>query len=169
MADLSTPEGKAAMLDKMLNNKALRLDVLKEFSKESPDVYVPELVVADQIAASTAELQKNFDTLKSEQETRVLQDRLSAERRAVQEKFKLNEEDTKAVEKIMVEKKIADYGSAAEFMRLSQQAALPTPSAHDSRTVRLPDKKGDWFKDARQKARDEAAAALHEIRSRNAA
>ncbi|MHB8406319.1 MAG: hypothetical protein ACYDCJ_12945 [Gammaproteobacteria bacterium] len=169
MADINTVEGKASLFDKLLNNKALRRDVLKELSKESPDVYVPELAVGDELLTKTAELQKNIDAIKSEQDTRVLQDRLAAERRATQEKYRLNEADTAAVEKIMVEKKIADYGSAAEFMRLSQQAALPTPSAAESRTLKLPDKKGDWFKNPKQKAREEATAALNEIRSRNAA
>ena len=166
MAEHETQEGKAKLFDELMGDKAVRRTVLRALSPKHPDVVVPELEAEDMINAATKPLQETINTLKAEREKDKFENGVAEQKREIRAKYKLSDSDVTEVEKIMTEKKIGDYGTAVEHMRLSKQSAVPTTSYVDSRTFTQPDKAGDFFKDPRNTARREAVAALNEIRSR---
>lgn len=157
---------KADLFDEALKDKDIRSQVMRVLSKKHPDVYIPELAMEDLVEARTGALQKQFDDYKQAQETGALTRELEQQRAAVQAQYHISAAEMPKVEAIMTEKKIADYGSAAEFLRLSSATAVPTPSVLESSRLTLPDKAGDWFKDPVGTARKAAFAALNEINQR---
>ena len=74
-----------------------------------------------------------------------------------------SEEDIEEIEKIMLEKKISDHETAAEYFDWMKQAAQPTPSGYSPSPL-----KGfnlnEYWKNPVQGARNEAAKALQELR-----
>ena len=78
-----------------------------------------------------------------------------------------SEEEIEEVEKVMLEKKIHDHDTAAEYYKWMKQAATPTPSAFESRNVlneQARNTLSGFFKNPVGHARDEAAKALNELR-----
>jgi hypothetical protein len=74
-----------------------------------------------------------------------------------------NEEEIDAVEKIMLEKKIADHETAAQYHQWMKQAATPTPSGYQPSAVKNFDLNRFW-KNPASAAREEAVKALNEVR-----
>ena len=74
-----------------------------------------------------------------------------------------NESDIDEVEKIMLEKKISDHETAAEYFQWMKQAAEPTPTGYNPSPL-----KGfnlsEYWKNPTMGARNEAAKALSELR-----
>ena len=64
----------------------------------------------------------------------------------------------------MLEKKIADHESAAEYWHWMKQAAAPTPTGYNPNPVAKFDL-GKYYKNPTTAARDEAAKALSELRN----
>lgn len=157
---------KASLFDEALNDKEIRNKVLRTLSKKHPEVVVPELAAEDLVNERTAGIEKEFKDYREANEKRFALNTLEKERGDIAAKYNFSAEDMKKVEEIMTSKKIADYGSAAEFLSMSKQTATPAPSMLETRTMSLPDKAGEWFKNPIQTARKEATAALNEIRQR---
>jgi hypothetical protein len=74
-----------------------------------------------------------------------------------------SEEDIESIEKIMLEKKISDHETAAEYFDWMKQAATPTPSGYNPSPLKGFDLNNYW-KNPVQGARNEAAKALQELR-----
>lgn len=167
--NLDTADGKAKLFDELMADKTVRRQVLRALSPKHPNVVVPELEAEDMITAATKPLQETIDKLKTDLEKKDFDNGVAQQKRDIKDKFKLSDADITEVEKIMTEKKIGDYGTAVEHMRLSKTSGAPTPSYRDSRTMQGPDKAGDFFKDPINTARNEAQKAVNEILRRNEA
>ena len=74
-----------------------------------------------------------------------------------------DESEIEAVEKIMLEKKIADHETAAQYHQWMKQAATPTPSGYNPSAVKQFDLNKYW-KNPGNAAREEAVRALNEMR-----
>ena len=72
-------------------------------------------------------------------------------------------EDIEAIEKVMIEKKIADHDAAADYWKWMQQTATPTPSAFPKPVMQQFDVSG-YMKNPVVAARDEAMKAFQELR-----
>ena len=162
-------EQKAGLFDEALNDKEIRNKVLRTLSKKHPEVVVPELAAEDLVNERTAGIEKEFKEYREANEKRVALSDLEKQRADIAAKHHFSAEDMKKVEEIMTTKKIADYGSAAEFLSMSKQTATPAPSMLEGKTMNLPDKAGAWFKEPIKTARAEALAAINEIRQRREA
>lgn len=167
MAEHDTQEGKAKLFDELMGDKAVRRTVLRALSPKHPDVVVPELEAEDMINAATKPLTDKITELEGSLQKKDFERGVAEQKRDIKSKYKLSDADITEVEKLMTEKKIGDYGTAVEHMRLSKTSATPTPSHLESRTMTPPDKAGDFFKDPRATARKVAYEALNEIRSRS--
>lgn len=128
----------------------------------------PELATTRRYQKETQELRTKIESLESENQLKEIRNRVDGEKSAAQRKFKLSDDDMKEVSKLMVESGIGNYEKAADYYRLSKQAAKPTTDnivEHSSLT--LP---GDveLFKNPAQWARKQAYQAINEIeRNRN--
>jgi hypothetical protein len=75
-----------------------------------------------------------------------------------------SESDIEEVEKVMLENKIADHETAAQYWQWMKQAAAPTPTGYNPNPVAKFDL-GKYYKNPTGAARDEAAKALNELRN----
>lgn len=169
MADHDTQEGKAKLFDELMGDKSVRRQVLRALSPKHPDVVVPELEAEDMIVQVTKPLQETIAKLQDDLKSREFERGVLDQKRDIQSRYKLSDEQVTEVEKLMTDKKIGDYGTAVEHMRLSKQSATPTPTVFESRTMTPPDKAGEFFKNPISTARKAAIEALNELRSRDAA
>lgn len=75
-----------------------------------------------------------------------------------------SEDDIPEVEKIMMEKKIHDHETAADYLNWMKQAAKPTSSGYNPNAMNKFDLSAYW-KNPANAARNEAAKALSELRN----
>lgn len=131
--DLNTEQGKAKALDALLNDAEGRKELLKFYSKKHPDAYIPELKIEEKLQNIEKLAAEKIDKL--EQTILELKSQLSLSEQ--RNKLASSGIDPKEVEKTMLEKKIADYDTAIEHLRL-QQAAKPPEVNADNFGIRLP-------------------------------
>lgn len=159
-------EGKAALFDELMGDKEIRGVTLRALNKKHPEIVVPELVAEDLVNERTGDLKKQWDAFKQDQEKAALERQLHDQKMELRRKHNASDEDIGKVEKLMTERKIADYDTGFEFYRLSQAAATPTPSAFETKRLTMPDLK-TWTKNPQGVARDLAEKAIQELRSKN--
>jgi hypothetical protein len=164
--DIASAEGKAQLFDELMQDPAVRRQTLRALKPKHPNVVVPELEAEDIVTAATKPLQETIDKLQADLQKKDFERGVAEQKRDIKTKYKLSDEQLTDVEKIMTEKKIGDYGTAVEHMRLSKTAGAPTPSYRESRTMSPPDKASEFFKDPKGTALNEAQKALNEIRRR---
>ena len=118
-------------------NPKTRLGLLHLSKIANPNAVIPEIDIPARVQVQLDEankkMQEQTDKLASfEAERSIL-----AKRQALLETNKLGVEssDIPAIEKLMVDKHIPDYETAAEFYAMQQRAATPTPS-NPKQTVR---------------------------------
>jgi hypothetical protein len=143
-----------------VSKKAKRL--LMEADKS---VKFPELEVEDAIEAKVAERDKKVEA----PEAQMIQQAAEAARARKHKQARDAGLDPADVEKAIVDRGIGNWETAMEFVRLSNQAAAPTPDAGQGGSFNLPDGKNEWWKDAKKKALSEAHAAIDELRGRRRA
>jgi hypothetical protein len=123
----------------------------------------PELAASRRHAKEVNELREQIQTLESSTREKEIRATVQREKEAAQSKYKLSDDDMKAVSTLMVESGIASYDKAADYYRLSRQAAKPSTDAiveHSSLT--LPGDK-DLFKDPTGWGRKRAYEVINEI------
>ena len=155
----------ALLAKELAENPNTRKDMLRMTKRLRPDLPVPELEIEDytekRVSAANdrvAELERKL----AEKEARAdLQDKRNA---LIKNGFASNESEIEEIEKIMLEKKIADHESAAEYWHWMKQAAAPTPTGYNPNPVAKFDL-GKYYKNPTGAARDEAAKALSELRN----
>lgn len=133
--------------------------------KADPSVRFPEVLQANELTRIREENAENLRKLEQSQ----LEERAERNREKRWAEARDAGVDPEEVEKVIVEKGIAKWDAAVEFVQMRQRTATPTPAAYDtSRNFELPDGKNDWFKDPTKKARAEAHKAIDELRGRTA-
>lgn len=159
-------KGKAALFDELMSDKEVRRDTLRALNKKHPEIYVPELAAEDIVVERTKKIQEDFDKYRTEQEQKALERSLAEQKRELKHKHHATDEDLTAVEKLMTERKIADYDTGFEFYRLSKKAAEPTPSVFESKRLTMPPDLKEWSKNPQQMGRKLAEQALFELNQR---
>lgn len=109
----------------LLKNPEVANDTKRLLKKIDPKLNFPELVVADELDKFRKE-QAEKDAAREETE-RVKQSNASYE--STRGRLLAKGFDIKEVEKVMQDRGIANYDTAAEFMENSRKLAAPTPES----------------------------------------
>ena len=153
-----------ALMRELSDNPATRKEVLRLTKKIKPDLVIPELEIEETTTSAVSEARKELDSLKAQLAQRQAEEDLEKRRSSLIRKGLANsDEDVEEIEKVMLEKKIADHDTAAEYWQWMKQSAQPTPSGYNPNPMTKFDL-GKYWKNPVQGARDEAAKALNELR-----
>lgn len=161
MADNAEETLLANVTRELLNNPATRNRLQKMVKELHPENFIPEIDIPNNALAPVNDEVKRLN----DEVTQLRAEREIERRRAeLVSSGKVSANDVSEVEKIMMERGIGDYNTAAELLNFQRQAAKPGPT-YDATRMRLPTDKVDLMKDPRAYAMNEAYAALNEMRS----
>jgi hypothetical protein len=167
-----TRDEMARLLHEMSENPETREQVLRLTKQVRPSMTIDSIELKDQMNSSLEQSNRRVEMLEQKLRQKELEAELQAKRRSLVENGKASSLDEVAeIEKVMVEKRIADHETAAEYHAYMKEAARPTPSQFSSSNVMnesARDMLAKFWKNPAAAARDEAAKALTDIRRGNA-
>jgi hypothetical protein len=157
-----------ASLSKMLaENPDTRKDFLRMTRKVNPGLPIPELDMEDYTRDAMGKSEQRVQQLEAKLRERDAVEELQRRRDSLLKKGLIDSEsDIDAVEKIMLDKKIHDHETAAQYHSWMKQAAVPTSSGYTASPVKQFDLNRYW-KNPVGAARDEAMKALNDLRKPN--
>lgn len=162
-----SPEARdelAALAQRLADNPETRKDFLRMTKKVNPDLPIPELEIDDRTNSAIETMRKENEAIRAKLQAKEAQEMLDKRRQSLVKKGLVdNEDEIDAVEKLMLEKKIADHETAAQYHQWMKQAAVPTSSGYNPSAVKQFDLNKYW-KNPVNAARDEAANALRDLR-----
>lgn len=154
----------ASLAKTLAENPATRKQFLSLTKQVRPDVPIPEIEIEERTNTVLAESQKRVESLEAKLRAKEAKEELDRRRQTlVKKNLVTSEDDIKEVEKIMVEKGIANHETAAEYHQWMKQAAAPTPSQFPQ-PVMSKFNTSEFMKNPVGAARDAAHAALSELR-----
>ena len=153
----------AGLMQQLADTPETRKDILRLTRKIRPGLNVPELDIEDNTNSAISQMRAENEALKAKFSQREAVENLENIRRNVVKKGLVSEDEMPQVEKLMLEKRIADHETAAEHYNWMKQAAKPTPTGYNPSAIRQFDL-GKYWKNPTQGARNEAAQALSELR-----
>ena len=154
----------AALMRELSDNPATRKEVLRLTKKIKPDLVIPELEIEENTNSAVSEARKELDGLKAQLAQRQAEEDLEKRRNSLIRKgLAQSDADVEEIEKVMLEKKIADHDTAAEYWQWMKQSAAPTPTGYNPSAVSKFDL-NKYYKNPVGAARDEAAKALQDLR-----
>ena len=157
-----------ALLAKELHdNPTTRSEALRLTKKIRQDLPIPELDLQDKVDRTRDQMQSKIDSLEARLRENDARKTLGDRRRALKANGKVQSDDEiKEVEKIMIDKKIADHETAADYFNWMKQAEMdkPTPIFQGAPVLNNFDLKS-YFKNPQNAARENAMQALSELRS----
>ena len=154
----------AALMRELSDNPATRKEVLRLTKKIKPDLVIPELEIEETTTSAVSEARRELEELKAQMAQKRAEEDLEKRRNALIRKgLAQSDEDVEEIEKVMLEKKIADHDTAAEYWDWMKQSAAPTPTGYNPSAVKQFDL-NKYYKNPVGAARDEAAKALQELR-----
>ena len=118
----------AELAEAMNSDPRTRKTFLQAAKTLNPNTHVPEIDIPAALAHQFAEPLRQLDALTKAQAEREMRDRILESRRSIISKG-VSESDVPAIEKMMVEKGIANHDTAVEHYRMQQRAAEPTPAS----------------------------------------
>jgi len=154
----------ALLAKEMSDNPATRKEMLRLTKKLRPNLNIPELEIEDYADKRTTKAEERVEMLEAKlREKEALEELQKRRDKLIKKGLAQSEEDIEQIEKIMLEKKISDHETAAEYFDWMKQAAEPTPSGYNPSPL-----KGfnlsEYWKNPTMGARNEAAKALGELR-----
>lgn len=154
----------AMLMKELAENPATRKEALRLTKKVRPNLPIPELELEDytekKVTAAEDRVAQLEAKLKEKESLEELQKRRD---KLIKKGLAQSDEDIEQIEKIMLEKKISDHETAAEYFDWMKQAAQPTPTGYNPSPLKGFDLNSYW-KNPVQGARNEAAKALQELR-----
>jgi len=117
----------AALADQLASNPATRKEMLRLTKKISPNTPIPEIDVEHQISSFAKPYVEKINGLESQLSEMRLKDSILSKQSELKKKG-FSDEEISEVQKLMVEKQIPNYETAADFFRMQKQTATPTPS-----------------------------------------
>jgi len=162
-----SPEARdelARLAQTLADNPETRKDFLRMTKKINPDLPIPELEIEDKTSVFMAEMRKENESMRAKLREKEAIETLEKRRQALVKKGLVDDEnEIEAVEKLMLDKKIGDHETAAQYHQWMKQAATPTPSGYNPSAVKQFDL-GKYWKNPAAAARETAVSALNEIR-----
>ena len=154
----------AALSRQLAENPNTRKDFLRLTKKVKPDMPIPELEIEDATNAATSQMRGELESLRNQMREKDAIEELNRRRSKLKAKGLIeSDEDIEHVEKVMLEKGITNHEAAAEYWSFMKQAATPTPTGYNPSAIKGFNLDQFW-KNPVQGARNEAAAALNELR-----
>jgi hypothetical protein len=154
----------ALLMQELAQNPATRKEALRLTKKVRPNLPIPELELEDYTEQKVSAAEERVLQLEAKLKEKDAREELQKRRdRLIKKGLAQSEEDIESIEKIMLEKKISDHETAAEYFDWMKQAATPTPSGYNPSPLKGFDLNNYW-KNPVQGARNEAAKALSELR-----
>lgn len=163
-------EAMAATYHGLLSNPETREMALRATKKVNPSLSVPEVELKDLAAREFKARDDKIDEQARKLIEMEARERVTNERAALRDQG-FSKDEVAAIEKLMIEKQIPSWATAAEFYRGQQKMAEPAPHvpSPNPTTYSMPTDALGALKGGRQAltkfARETAGAALQEIRS----
>ena len=154
----------ALLMKELADNPATRKEALRLTKKVRPNLPIPELEIEDYTEKKVSKAEERVEQLEAKlREKEALEELQKRRDRLIKKGLAQSDEDIEQIEKIMLEKKISDHETAAEYFDWMRQAAQPTPTGYNPSPLKGFDLNAYW-KNPVQGARNEAAKALQELR-----
>jgi len=152
----------ALLMKELAENPATRKEALRLTKKVRPNLPIPELELEDYTEKKVTAAEDRVNALEAKLKEKEALTELE-KRRSKLVKRGLSDEEIEEVEKVMLEKKIHDHETAADYFDWMKQAATPTPMGYNPSAMSKFDLSKYW-KNPTQGARNEAAQALMDLR-----
>jgi len=157
----------AALSQMLAENPETRKDFLRMTKKVKPDLPIPELDMEDYTRKAVDKSEQRVQQLEAKLRERDAVEELQKRRQGLMKKGLIqSESEIEEVEKIMLDKKIHDHETAAQYHAWMKQAAIPTSSGYNPSPVKQFDLNRYW-KNPAGAARNEAMNALNDLRRPN--
>lgn len=154
----------AALAKTLAEDPKTRKQFLQLTKQVRPDVPIPEIEIEERTNQVLSEANKRVESLEARLRQKEAKEALEKRRSDLLKKQLVqSEDDIKEVEKLMVEKGIANHETAAEYHSWMKQMSAPTPSQFPQ-PVMSRFNTADFMKNPTGAARDAAHAALAEFR-----
>ena len=157
----------AALAKKLADSPNTRKEFLRLTKQVNPDMPIPELEIEDRTNSVLKQAEDRVQSLEAKLRERDAREELDKRRQSLFKSGKAkSENDIEEIEKIMLEKQIANHEAAADYWDWMKQAAEPTPTGYNPQVIKQWDL-AKYMKNPVGAARDEAAKALNELRRPN--
>lgn len=153
----------AALARSLAENPATRKNFLKLTKQVKPDMTIPELEIEEYTHKAVSKAEERVEQLEAKLREKDAMDELLKRRQSVIKKGLASEDNIDEIEKVMLDKGIANHETAAEYWAWMKQSAAPTPTGYNPNTMAKFDLSKYW-KNPVTGAREEAAKALAELR-----
>jgi hypothetical protein len=154
----------AALAKSLAEDPKTRKQFLQLTKQVRPDVPIPEIEIEERTNAVLDSANKRVESLEAKLRAKDAKEELERRRNNLRTKqLAESDEDIADIEKLMIEKGIANHETAAEYHSWMKQAAAPTPSQFASPVMSRFNTQ-DYMKNPVGAARDAAHAALAEFR-----
>jgi hypothetical protein len=156
-----TPEQRDAnALRRLFNHPELGIKAKRLYKELDPKANFPDLDIDDRITAATKSQAEKIEALEQQaREGEVLR-----RREANHAMIRAAGLDVEQVEKVMTDEKILKYETAINYVK--GQSALAPPSPQSVTPIRMPDNMKDIQKNPAAWARNEAFAAINELKAK---
>ena len=118
----------AELAERMNADPRTRGTFLNAVKVLNPAANIPEIDIPASLQARFAEPLKQLDALTKKAQEREIQDQIEARRREIR-KAGVSEDEVEKVEKLMVDKGIANHATAVEHLRMQERGATPTAAS----------------------------------------
>jgi hypothetical protein len=154
----------AALAKSLAEDPKTRKQFLQLTKQVRPDVPIPEIEIEERTNAVLETANKRVESLEAKLRAKDAKEELERRRNNLRTKqLAESDADIADIEKLMIEKGIANHETAAEYHSWMKQAAAPTPSQFPSPVMSRFNTQ-DYMKNPVGAARDAAHAALAEFR-----
>jgi len=154
----------AALAKSLAEDPKTRKQFLQLTKQVRPDVPIPEIEIEERTNEVLADANKRVESLEAKLRQKEAKEELDRRRQTLKQKQLIESDDEiPEIEKLMIEKGIANHETAAEYHQWMKQAAAPTPSQFPQ-PVMSKFNTQDYMKNPVGAARDAAHAALAEFR-----
>lgn len=154
----------AALAKSLAEDPKTRKQFLQLTKQVRPDVPIPEIEIEERTNAVLDTANKRVESLEAKLRAKDAKEELERRRNNLRTKqLADSDSDIADIEKLMIEKGIANHETAAEYHSWMKQAAAPTPSQFPQPVMSRFNTQ-DYMKNPVGAARDAAHAALAEFR-----
>lgn len=154
----------AALSKRLSEDPKTRREFLKLTKQVHPDLPVPEIEIEERTNMALSAAEKRVQSLEAKLREKDAREELARRRNVIKSKGLAQSDDEIAeIEKIMVDKGIANHETAADYWQWMKQSAAPTPNGYPTPVMSRMDLKG-YMKNPVAAARENAANALNELR-----
>lgn len=117
----------AALADQLASNPATRKEMLRLTKKISPNTPIPEIDFENQLSHYAQPFVEKINGLENQLSEMKLKEKISSKQAELKKKG-YSDDEISEVQKLMIEKQIPSYETAAEYFKMQKQTATPTPS-----------------------------------------